>query len=99
LTSGDDAAEEARESLNSVDKFDVHSIRSPRPHSKLKALSVGRKILQEKGPEAAIPFFNRALELDPNFAAAYSALGISYTNAGSQVASENLQKAMICGTR
>ena len=83
------------ESLNSVDKFDVPLDQVTTPSLEaLKALSVGRKILQEKGPEAAIPFFNRAVELDPNFAAAYSALGISYTNLREPgLASENLQKA------
>jgi serine/threonine protein kinase/tetratricopeptide (TPR) repeat protein len=83
------------ESLNSVDKFDapLDQVTTPSLEA-LKALSVGRKILQEKGPEAAIPFFNRAVELDPNFAAAYSALGISYTNLREPgLASENLQKA------
>ncbi len=83
------------ESLSSVDKFDVPLDQATTPSLEaLKALSVGRKLLQEKGPEAAIPFFKRAVELDPNFAAAYSALGISYTNLREPgLASENLQKA------
>ena len=60
----------------------------------MKALSEGRKTLQEKGSAAAIPFFKRAIELDPNFAAAYIALGISYSNLREPgLASENLQKA------
>ena len=83
------------ESLSSVDKFDapLDQVTTPSLEA-LKALSVGRKILQEKGPEAAIPSFKRAVELDPNFAAAYSALGISYTNLREPgLASENLQKA------
>ena len=83
------------ESLSSVDKFDAPLDQATTPSLEaLKALSVGRKVLQEKGPEAAIPFFNRAVELDPNFAAAYSALGISYTNLREPgLASQNLQKA------
>ena len=83
------------ESLSSVDKFDapLDQVTTPSLEA-LKALSVGRKILQEKGPEAAIPSFQRAVELDPNFAAAYSALGISYSNLREPgLASENLQKA------
>ncbi len=83
------------ESLSSVDKFDapLDQVTTPSLEA-LKALSVGRKILQEKGPEAAVPSFKRAVELDPNFAAAYSALGISYTNLREPgLASENLQKA------
>ncbi len=83
------------ESLSSVDKFDAPLDQATTPSlDALKALSVGRKILQEKGPEAAIPSFKRAVELDPNFAAAYSALGISYINLREPgLASENLQKA------
>ncbi len=83
------------ESLSSVDKFDAPLDQATTPSLEaLKALSVGRKILQEKGPEAAIPSFKRAVELDPNFAAAYSALGISYINLREPgLASENLQKA------
>jgi len=83
------------ESLSSVDKFDapLDQVTTPSLEA-LKALSVGRKILQEKGPEAAIPSFKRAIELDPNFAAAYSALGISYVNLREPgLASENLQRA------
>ncbi len=83
------------ESLSSADKFDapLDQVTTPSLEA-LKALSLGRKILQEKGPEAAIPSFKRAVELDPNFAAAYSALGISYTNLREPgLASENLQKA------
>ena len=83
------------ESLSTVEKFDAPLDQATTPSLEaLKALSVGRKILQGKGPEAAIPFFNRAVELDPNFAAAYSALGISYYNLREPgLASKNLQKA------
>jgi serine/threonine protein kinase/tetratricopeptide (TPR) repeat protein len=83
------------ESLGSVDKFDapLDQVTTPSLEA-LKALSVGRKVLQEKGPEAAIPSFKRAVELDPNFADAYTALGISYVNLREPgLASENLQKA------
>jgi len=83
------------ESLNSVEKFDapLDQVTTPSLEA-LKALSVGRKTLQEKGPEAAIPSFQRAVDLDPNFAAAYSALGISYINLREPgLATENLQKA------
>ena len=83
------------ESLSSVDKFDapLDQVTTPSLEA-LKALSMGRKILQEKGPQAAIPEFQRAVELDPNFAAAYSALGITYINLREPgLASENLQKA------
>jgi tetratricopeptide (TPR) repeat protein len=55
---------------------------------------VGIRTLQEKGSAAAIPSFNRAIELDPNFAAAYEVLGISYSNLREPgLATENLQKS------
>jgi eukaryotic-like serine/threonine-protein kinase len=61
----------------------------------LQAYSLGWKALDEQpGYAGSIPFFKRALELDPNFASAYEALGIAYADLGeSQLASENLQKA------
>ena len=83
------------ESLSSVEKFDapLDQVTTPSLEA-LQALAVGRKLLQEKGSEAAIPFFKRAVELDPNFAAAYSALGITYSNLREpDLASESLQKA------
>ncbi len=83
------------ESLSSVEKFDAPLDQVTTPSlDALKALAVGREILQQKGSEAAIPFFQRAVELDPHFAAAYSALGISYANLREPgLAAENLQKA------
>ena len=83
------------ESLSTVVKFDVPLDQATTPSLEaLKALSVGVKTLQEKGSAAAIPFFNRAIELDTNFAAAYEALGISYSNLREPgLATENLRKA------
>ena len=83
------------ESLSTVEKFDLPLDQATTPSLEaLKALSVGRTTLQEQGSAAAIPFFNRAIELDPNFAAAYAALGISYSNLREPGrASENLRKA------
>ncbi len=83
------------ESLSTVQKFDTPMDQVTTPSlDALKALSEGRKILQEQGSAAAIPFFNHAIELDPNFAAAYLALGISYSNLREPgLASQNLTKA------
>ena len=95
----DEAATKLREklgeSLSTVEKFDAPLDQATTPSLEaLKALSVGIKTLQEKGSAAAIPFFNHAIELDPNFAAAYGALGISYSNLREPgLANENLQKA------
>jgi tetratricopeptide (TPR) repeat protein len=83
------------ESLSTVEKFDTPLDQATTPSLEaLKALSEGRKAVQEKGSSAAIPFFQRAIDLDPNFAAAYSALGVSYSNLREPgLASENLRKA------
>jgi serine/threonine protein kinase/tetratricopeptide (TPR) repeat protein len=95
----DEAATKLRkklgESLSTMEKFDVPLDQATTPSLEaLKALSVGVKTLQEKGSAAAIPFFKRAIELDPNFAAAYEALGISYSNLREPgLANENLQKS------
>jgi eukaryotic-like serine/threonine-protein kinase len=95
----DEAATKLREklgeSLSTVEKFDSPLDQATTPSLEaLKALSVGVKTLQEKGSAAAIPFFNHAIELDPNFAAAYGALGISYSNLREPgLANDNLQKA------
>jgi tetratricopeptide (TPR) repeat protein/predicted Ser/Thr protein kinase len=95
----DEAATKLREklgeSLGTVEKFDAPLDQATTPSLEaLKALSGGVKTLQEKGSAAAIPFFKHAIELDPNFAAAYQALGISYSNLREPgLATENLQKA------
>ena len=87
--------EKLGESLSTVEKFDAPLDQATTPSLEaLKALSVGIRTLQEKGSAAAIPFFNHAIELDPNFAAAYGALGISYSNLREPgLANEELQKA------
>ena len=49
---------------------------------------------REKGEAVALPFYKRALELDPNFALAYASLGLDYGNMGEAGKSaENIQKA------
>src|ERR1039458_5671931 len=87
--------EKLGESLSMVEKFDTPLDQATTPSLEaLKALSEGIKTLQEQGSAAAIPFFNRAAELDPDFSAAYAALGISYSNLRDPgLASQNLQKA------
>src|ERR1700756_5018684 len=59
----------------------------------LKAFSLGMKTW-EGGDSDAIPFFKRAIELDPNFALAYLELGLFYSNLSqNSLAEENLNKA------
>jgi len=70
---------ELGESLPSVQKFDVPLEQATTPSLEaLKAFSLGRI----KDSAAAIPFYERAIELDPNFALAYLRLGIAYHNLG-----------------
>jgi eukaryotic-like serine/threonine-protein kinase len=71
------------ESLATVQKFDV-SLEQATTSSleALKAYSLGRKAFGEKGPAAALPYDQRAIELDPKFATGYSAVGNDYDSLG-----------------
>jgi eukaryotic-like serine/threonine-protein kinase len=72
---------ELGESLATVQKFDVPLVQATTSSLEaLKALSLGRKASDEKGPAAALPHDERAIALDPNFAMAYRAVGIDYAN-------------------
>jgi tetratricopeptide (TPR) repeat protein len=51
----------------------------------LKTYSDGQKVNVSRGSEASIPFFLRAVAIDPKFAWAHAILGISYSNAGESV--------------
>jgi eukaryotic-like serine/threonine-protein kinase len=53
----------------------------------LKAYSTGMKMVVSSGPDAAIPFFRRAVEIDPKFAVAFASLGIAYSSVGESVLS------------
>ena len=71
------------ESLSTVQKFDTPLERATTPSLEaLKAFSTGIKIHNSSGDIDAIPFFKRAVELDPNFAVAYAWLGISSNDLG-----------------
>jgi tetratricopeptide (TPR) repeat protein len=60
----------------------------------LRAYSLGMKAFNNSDLEAALPFFQRAISLDPNFAMAYAALGTSNHNLREpDPASDNLKKA------
>jgi eukaryotic-like serine/threonine-protein kinase len=83
------------ESLSSIQKFDTPLMQATTPSLEaLKSYSVGVKTVAAKGDTAGIPFFKRAIELDPNFALAYTALGVAYGNLKETAsAEENYQKA------
>ena len=68
------------ESLPSVQKFDVPIEASTSSLEALKNYSMGVTVRREKGEAPSIPFFRRAVELDPSFPTAYAALAVTYGN-------------------
>jgi eukaryotic-like serine/threonine-protein kinase len=83
------------ESLSTVQKFDTPLKQATTSSLEaLKAFSSGGQVANTAGSAAAIPFFKHAIELDPNFAMAYVALGTDYWNLNEpSLASENMRKA------
>ena len=82
------------ESLATIQKFDVPVEATTPSLEALKAFSMGMTTFRAKGNAEAIPFYKRALELDPNFAVAYAGLGIVYGNLGqASLSAENIKKA------
>jgi eukaryotic-like serine/threonine-protein kinase len=74
---------ELGESLATVQKLDAPLYEETTSSLEaLQAFSLGEKVYREKGPAAAIPYDQRAIELDPNFVDAYAALGGHYVNLG-----------------
>jgi len=70
---------ELGESLATVQKFDVPLAQATTSSLEaLKAYSLGNKAQDEKGPVAALPYHQRAIELDLNFATGYRAVGLDY---------------------
>ncbi|MGB9432045.1 MAG: serine/threonine-protein kinase [Candidatus Acidiferrum sp.] len=86
---------ELGESLATVQKYDVPLVHATTASLEaLKSYSLGLKTSDEKGPAAALPFDLRAIELDPNFAMAYRAVGLDYSNlAQTGRATEYMKKA------
>ncbi len=69
------------ESLSSVQKFATPVEEATTPSLEaLKAYSLGIKTEYAKGWTAALPFYKRAVELDPNFAMAYALVSSAYFN-------------------
>jgi len=83
------------ESLASVQKFDV-PIQQVTTSSleALKAFSLGNAEFDHGRELQSLPFYRRAVELDPNFAWVYARMGTIYANAGEdEPAKENTRKA------
>ena len=84
------------ESLSTVQKFDSPLEQATTPSLEaLQAYSLGWKTQWVRGDSAAaVPFFQRAIQLDPNFAMAYASLGTSYwVVAETSLGAENMKKA------
>jgi serine/threonine protein kinase/tetratricopeptide (TPR) repeat protein len=94
-----DAASKLRselgESLASVQKFDVPLAEATTPSlPALQAYTAGWKAHSSTGAASAVPFYQRAIEIDPQFAMAYAWLGDMYGQMGeSDLAAQNLAKA------
>jgi eukaryotic-like serine/threonine-protein kinase len=88
--------EKLGESLASVQKYDapVENVTTPSLEA-LQAYTLGFQAFMVKDDEtAAISFFQRAVNLDPNFAMAYARMGTCYSSLGqASRAAENQRKA------
>jgi len=70
---------ELGESLATVQRFDVPLEQATTSSLEaLKAYTLGQKADREQGPAAALPYNQRAIQLDPNFAMGYLAVGGEY---------------------
>jgi serine/threonine protein kinase/tetratricopeptide (TPR) repeat protein len=97
-TLGDAASKlrgELGESLATVQKFDVPLEQATTSSLEaLKSYSLGLKVFSEKGTAASLPYFQRAIELDPDFAAGYLSVGTGYWNLDEiERGSEHMSKA------
>src|SRR6185295_19595030 len=73
--------EKLGESIGSIQRFNVPVQNATTPSlDALKAYSMGVETRNQTGDVQAIPFFEKALELDPNFALAAARLASIYTN-------------------
>jgi DNA-binding winged helix-turn-helix (wHTH) protein len=86
---------ELGESLATVQKFDIPLQDATTPSLEaLRAYSIGENEDRLKGPAAALPYHQRAIELDGKFAMAYWSEGYDYANlAQEERASEYFTKA------
>jgi tetratricopeptide (TPR) repeat protein len=84
--------EKLGESLTTIQKYDkpLEQVTT----SSLEALKAYSQGAKSKDPAAVISYYKRAIELDPNFATAWLALGLAYSNLGETgVSNEYFTKA------
>jgi DNA-binding winged helix-turn-helix (wHTH) protein/Flp pilus assembly protein TadD len=89
------------ESLNSIQKFDVPLAQATTSSLEaLKAYSLGLSKYAKGDPTGAIPLFQQAIALDPDFAIAYAHLGRAYQIVGpGDLMDEALRKAFALRNR
>jgi len=74
---------ELGESLATVQKLDIPLEQATTSSLEaLQAYTVGEHASRDSSVSAALPYHQRAIELDPNFALGYEAVGIDYYGAG-----------------
>jgi eukaryotic-like serine/threonine-protein kinase len=99
LSAMDKAAPKLRaklgESLSTVQKFDTPLEEATTPSLEaLQAYSLGRNTMVGGDFAAAVPWYQRAIRLDPNFSMAYASLGVGYAVLGeTSLGAENTKKA------
>ena len=86
---------ELGESLATVQRFDVPLEQATTSSLEaLEAYTLAQKTAHENGAAQSLPYAQRAIELDPNFAMAYELAGVHYFNLAEPArASEYLSKA------
>ena len=90
------------ESLTTVERHSMPLAEATTPSIEaLKAYSTAMKVaLSSSGTEAALPFFRRAVEIDPNFGIAHAQLGTHLSARGESVlAAESARKAWLLRER
>ncbi len=83
------------ESHGSIQKYDTPVEQATTPSlDALQAYCLGRETLRKGNYAAAVPFYQRAISLDPSFAMAYASLGLSYNYIGERsLAADSTRKA------
>src|SRR5947199_6990532 len=88
------------ESLSTVQKYNTPLEQATTPSLEaLQAFSLGVKEQFAGDDVAPVAFFQNAIQLDPNFAAAYDAMGSENEVIGTALAVENIRKAFELRTR
>jgi eukaryotic-like serine/threonine-protein kinase len=92
---------ELGESLATVQKFDVPLQQATTPSLEaLRSYSLARREAGEQGPRVALPYDQKAIQLDPAFAMGYFAVGYDYFTLGEVGrASEYFTKAFELGSQ